>query len=360
MADPTMQTFCCHRGNGTDVSLTLMKNLNTDIYNTICIISSILGILGALYQILPRKQFSKHHKWLTFSAQRGRRITVLLAVADLMASLGVFLRSIIWLKFHNILPVEDDDSSVIFCTLSSALVQYFYTATWIWTFCYALDMQFVLKDKEINFNYYHLIAWMTPLFTTSLGLSVLYIPDANCHVSKSILTVVTRILPNYLVTYIPIAIIMIYNPVLYNQSTRDMERIITSLTGQFTAKEREIVEGVRMKFFLINLVFYVCWTPNLINGILLWLLWFDVPMAFISIVWYIMAALNPLQAFFNCMVYRRWNKGSEKIITPWSKSGSRNKTKPEISSSSGENLEEKDEALPLLRNVPTTSINQFV
>lgn len=27
--------------------------------------------------------------------------------------------------------------------------------------------------------------------------------------------------------------------------------------------------------------------------------------------------MNPLQALFNCLVYRRWGKGSEKVILPW-------------------------------------------
>ncbi|KAL3269606.1 hypothetical protein HHI36_008670 [Cryptolaemus montrouzieri] len=358
MADPTMQTFCCHRGNGTDVALTLMRNLNTHAYNIVCIVSSTLGILGGIYQILPRKKYPRNPKWFSLSAARGRKLIVWLAVADLLASLGVLIRSVTWLRFNNIMPVEEDDSGVIFCTISSALVQYFYTATWIWTFCYALDMQFVLNEKEFDSKYYHILAWTIPLLTTSFGLSILYIPDANCHVSKSLLTIIARILPNYMVAYIPIALIMIYNPVLYSQSMRDMERIITSLSGQFTARERDIIEAVKMKFLSINLVFYVCWTPNLLNGILLWILWFDVPLSFISVVWYIMAFLNPLQAFFNCLVYRRWSRGSEKIVFPWQKSESQILTKYEISSSS-DLYQEKEEKVPLLRNDPSTSINRI-
>ncbi|KAK9890755.1 hypothetical protein WA026_012102 [Henosepilachna vigintioctopunctata] len=255
------------------------------------------------------------------------------------------------------MPVKGDNPGVIFCVLSSALVQYFYTATWIWTFCYALDMQFVLKEKEFNSKYYHIVAWMTPFFTTSIGLSILYIPDADCHVSKSLLTVITRILPNYVVTYVPIALVMVFNPNLYKQSTKDMERIITGVSGQFTNRERELVEAVKMKFFLINLVFYICWIPNLVNGILLWVLWFDVPLNFISIVWYSMAFLNPLQAFFNCLVYRRWNRNSEKIIIPWQKRQVAQETNY-IMNSHGDIFLQREEILPLLRNASAASINQ--
>ena len=51
MADPTIQTFCCHHGNGTDMAVTIMQEFNTDAYNAVCIFSSCLGILGAVYQV---------------------------------------------------------------------------------------------------------------------------------------------------------------------------------------------------------------------------------------------------------------------------------------------------------------------
>lgn len=51
MSDPTIQTFCCHHGNGTDVALTIMQEFDTDAYNIVCLFSSGLGILGAIYQV---------------------------------------------------------------------------------------------------------------------------------------------------------------------------------------------------------------------------------------------------------------------------------------------------------------------
>lgn len=51
MSDPTIQTFCCHHGNGTDVALTIMQEFDTDAYNIVCLFSSALGILGAIYQV---------------------------------------------------------------------------------------------------------------------------------------------------------------------------------------------------------------------------------------------------------------------------------------------------------------------
>lgn len=51
MADPTIQTFCCHHANGTDMAVTIMEEFNTDAYNGVCLFSSALGILGAIYQV---------------------------------------------------------------------------------------------------------------------------------------------------------------------------------------------------------------------------------------------------------------------------------------------------------------------
>lgn len=51
MADPTIQTFCCHHSNSTDMAIVIMQEFNTDLYNTVCMLSSSIGILGAMYQV---------------------------------------------------------------------------------------------------------------------------------------------------------------------------------------------------------------------------------------------------------------------------------------------------------------------
>lgn len=89
-------------------------------------------------------------------------------------------------------------------------------------------------------------------------------------------------------TYIPIGIVMIANPILYRSSTKDMERLLTSTLGQLTRRERDVMDTIKIKFSLINLVFYVCWVPNLLNGMLLWSLWFHLPVKITITVWYIM------------------------------------------------------------------------
>ena len=51
MADPTIQTFCCHSNNESDMSTLIVQKFNTDAYNIVCMISSTMGILGAIYQV---------------------------------------------------------------------------------------------------------------------------------------------------------------------------------------------------------------------------------------------------------------------------------------------------------------------
>ncbi|XP_011878256.1 PREDICTED: G-protein coupled receptor 143-like [Vollenhovia emeryi] len=306
MADPTLQTFCCHQTNRTDRTIEIMQEFNTDAYNTVCMLSSTMGMMGAIYQILPREDSNSSYRWRSFS--RGRDIIVWLAVADLLASLGVFVRSALWRNFKSIMPLENDTSNVVFCAVLSAWIQYFYMATWIWTLCYAVDMRLLLGDKNGRPAYYHALAWMLPAVLTTCGLIILYMPNANCHNLTSLSSAVLRILPNYFATYVLLAVVMIANPILYVASTRDLETAVLHSMAQMTGRERRLLHTIRLKFALINLVYYVCWTPNLINGVLLWILWFRLPIKAIIALWYIMAVTNPLQAFFNAIVYQSWTR----------------------------------------------------
>lgn len=52
MSDPTIQTFCCHRaGRNEEMAVRIMNEFNTSSYNLVCLSSSIVGILGAIYQV---------------------------------------------------------------------------------------------------------------------------------------------------------------------------------------------------------------------------------------------------------------------------------------------------------------------
>lgn len=169
-------------------------------------------------------------------------------------------------------------------------------------------MRYILSQEEGHFKYYHLAAWVIPAITTVTGLSLLYLPNAewvlitsffnllkrecycSCHTSVNHESILGKILPNYIITYTPILVVMVTNPILYKHSIEDMKAIITCTSGQFTSREREILEAIKLKFAVINLVFYVCWLPNLINGCLLWTLAYHLPWESVVMVWYIMVS----------------------------------------------------------------------
>lgn len=139
----------------------------------------------------------------------------------------------------------------------------------------------------------------------------------SCHTSSSLRTAIYRILPNYIATYVPIATVMIANPCLYKDSIRDMQRIITSTSGQFTSRERDIIDAVKLKFSVINIVFYICWVPNLVNGILLWTLWFHLPATCVIVIWYIMVSPY-MKMFVYCkMLFRLWWIHCKRSLTVW-------------------------------------------
>lgn len=99
MADPTIQTFCCHHRNNSDFALKLMNEFNKDSYVMTCLVSSALGIIGALYQIFFRHESERHRsEYSSASANSiGRHIIVSLAIADLGATIGrnLFTKSLL-------------------------------------------------------------------------------------------------------------------------------------------------------------------------------------------------------------------------------------------------------------------------
>ncbi|CAG4989476.1 unnamed protein product [Parnassius apollo] len=295
-----------------------MDEFNTKSYNIVCLVSSTIGILGSIYQILPCKSSSHINRLQNMTSTRGRHLIIWLAVADLLASFGVLVRSSLWLRYKTIMPLPDDDISVLFCSITSAWTQYFYTATWFWTLFYAIDTLRTIKGRDFHPILYHSAAWGVPAATTGIGLSILYIPNAKCHNLKTVTSAFLRILPNYCATYLPIAIVMIANPVLYILASKEVETTVALPLAQFTSKERRVVDALKLKFFLINVVFYVCWLPNLVNGVMIWTMWFNMPVKIIISIWYIMALMNPMQALFNALVYRRWNTNNSRYSPTFS------------------------------------------
>lgn len=182
-------------------------------------------------------------------------------------------------------------------------------ATWIWTLCYAIDMKLLLNEKPGRPSCYHAFAWIFPAVLTTFGLTILYIPNAewdvflivngfflyklftyvfSCHSLTTLSKAIVRVLPNYFATYVLLTSVMIVNPILYMASTKHLQTMVSASLAQMTGRERKLVQRIKFRFALTNLVYYICWLPNLINGILLWTLWFRLPVNTVITFWYIM------------------------------------------------------------------------
>ncbi|XP_072157015.1 G-protein coupled receptor 143 isoform X2 [Bemisia tabaci] len=254
--------------------------------------------------MLPREDRVQPHRPYSSVALRGRKIILWLAFGDLMATLGVLLRSVLKiLVAYEYL--QEEDTNIVLCVILAVIIQYFYTVTWMWTLIYAIDMWLALQDKKGYPVLYHSLVWIIPACLTSVGLFILYAPNVDCHNLLPNESAFLRILPNYFATYLPILTVMTVNPILYLLSARSVHIVVARSLCQYTQKERKIVDSIRLKFGLINLVFYVCWLPNIIGGIIVWVYWDNLPRTFILVLWYLMATTNPLQALFNSLVYRR-------------------------------------------------------
>lgn len=160
-------------------------------------------------------------------------------------------------------------------------------------------------------------------------------------------------MPNYVLNYGPILLVMIVNPILYFQCSKEVDNQLIQRYGQYTNSERQIHDMFKIKFSLINVVFYICWLPNIINAILMWTMWFHLPTHIVVMSWYIMAILNPLQAFLNVLVYRKWNNKIDCCC--WLKKCLPSRFRGnDINASST-----AYETSPLLRNAPITTTYTF-
>ncbi|KAG8170766.1 hypothetical protein JTE90_029436 [Oedothorax gibbosus] len=210
MSSATVETFCC-MSSDLEPSIITHFQYQSLTYNIVCVISSVLGMLGAIYQVLPTSTPVPHR-------QRGighkqKAIINWLALADFFAASGILLRSAFWLWRGEI--VNQNGWNLIVCSIFAFWIRYFYTATYLWTLFYAVDVYLVCKQKSGNQTFYHATVWTVSLMLSATGLGTLYLPHFQCHTGP------WRVLPNYLLSYIPIVCVMIVNPILYFASSRN-------------------------------------------------------------------------------------------------------------------------------------------
>lgn len=73
---------------------------------------------------------------------------------------------------------------------------------------------------------------------------------------------------------------------------RQAEISLTRRYARYTTTERRLVESLKLKFILIVSVFYLCWMPNIVNGLVLWISWYKLPVTWVLANWYLMVRLS--------------------------------------------------------------------
>lgn len=96
MASAAVETFCCM---SSKVEPGILNRIHLDSlpYNIVCIVSALLGMLGAVYQVLPSPIVPvAQHRRNIGHAQKA--IINWLAMADFFAAFGNFF--LLYAKFH--------------------------------------------------------------------------------------------------------------------------------------------------------------------------------------------------------------------------------------------------------------------
>ncbi|CAG0889193.1 unnamed protein product [Darwinula stevensoni] len=189
-------------------------------YNILCITTAFVGVCGATYQLVTIA--SQRHTMGSVSSyvsltSKGRQLAIIcwLALADLLAALGILVRAAVWL-IDAMFMLQHTFTAQLFCAILSAWSHYFYTVTYMWTLIYALDMWRTLQEKPPNTRVYHLCVWGSSALLSGIGVSLLYAPSLDCHQAEEY--GFWYILPSYLSTYIPILLVMIANPIIYRMA----------------------------------------------------------------------------------------------------------------------------------------------
>ncbi|XP_018012121.1 G-protein coupled receptor 143 [Hyalella azteca] len=326
MASPIVESLCCVPIT-SELTKQFLSTFRTVEYNSVCLAASVVGVCGALWQLHVLHWWQQQLQLSFVSSRRPRLlrtqaslIVKWLAVSDLCAAAGIGIRSLLWLldsaASTGASEYDPLSSGRLVCIFMASWIHYFYTCTYMWTCLYCVDCVRSVRGSHTNTVWYHVVAWVVPAVLTFVGLLGLYAPDMKCHSSST--NPYIRFLPNYLSTVLPLLCVLCMCPVLYGVAANTLHTNMAALTGRYTVVERAVVSGVRRRFLLLCLVFWLCWLPNVVNAAVLWIEWNDLPYTALTVLWYCMAVLNPLQAVFNSFVYPSQSaRSSHRTSSAW-------------------------------------------
>ncbi|XP_022596058.1 G-protein coupled receptor 143 [Seriola dumerili] len=315
MASPRLETFCCpNRDAATEFVVTFQPIL----FGALSLGSAALSLLFAILQILPkRKGYRRLGQYPLPRPASSSRILFIISICDILGCAGIMIRSSVWLGLPNIIDhisvVNNTDVwPEVFCVGSAMWIQLFFSASFWWTFCYAVDVFLVVKTSAgiSTIILYHMITWGLAVLLCVEGVAMLYYPSiSDCEQGLQ------HAIPHYVTTYAPMLLVLVANPVFFNRTISAVTSLLKGRQGIYTENERRLASEIKMRFFKIMLVFFICWVPNIINESLLFYLEMQTDINDNSfrnvrnaalITWFIMGILNPMQAFLNTLAFHGW------------------------------------------------------
>uniref|UniRef100_A0A3Q3M4Y3 G-protein coupled receptor 143 n=1 Tax=Mastacembelus armatus TaxID=205130 RepID=A0A3Q3M4Y3_9TELE len=315
MASPRLETFCCpNRDSATEFVVTFQPVL----FGSLSLGSAALSVLFAVLQILPkRKGYRRLGQYPLPRPASSSRILFIISICDILGCSGIIVRSSVWLGLPSIIDQisvanNTDVWPEVFCVGSAMWIQLFFSASFWWTFCYAVDVFLVVKTSAgiSTIILYHMITWGLAVLLCVEGVAMLYYPSiSDCEQGLQ------HAIPHYVTTYAPMLLVLIANPVFFSQTVSAVTSLLKRRQGIYTENERQLANEIKIRFFKIMLVFFICWVPNIINESLLFYLEMQTDINDISfrnirnaalITWFIMGILNPMQAFLNTLAFHGW------------------------------------------------------
>lgn len=284
------------------------------VFFTTLFLSALISIIGTIITLVPKRGVQRTRRDAV-SDDRQRIILSWLAGSDLLACVGIIIFAIFCMAELRayLSPTNSEPSSVtksIFCVIFTAWVQFFYLATYFWSFFYALDVYLMLRGvkRKFLFYIYLCVTWLTPAIIIVSSLLSIYSgrdrgtlecsPKFSKQHNKGFIWG----------SYSTLIVVFVSMPIFYFLSARQISPMLKR-SGVYTDRERRVKTMIQRKFMKIVIVFIVCWAPNIFNIIILVIqlsqketMW----RKFLPIyapTWLFMALLNPMQTFFNSLVY---------------------------------------------------------
>ncbi|XP_077336964.1 G-protein coupled receptor 143 [Lithobates pipiens] len=315
MASPRLETFCCPN---RDPATQFVLDYQPKIFSSLCIGSGLVSLLLTIVQMLPKTKhgFRKQGR-STLPKPSSSKILLLVIVCDMLGCLGVILRSTVWVSAPSFVGniSEINSTNVLhaaFCVGSAMWIQLFYSASFWWLFCYAVDAYLVVKRSAgiSTIVLYHIMTWGLAVLLCVEGVAMLYYPSvSNCEEGLE------HAIPHYITTYAPLLLVMVVNPILFKRTVSAVATLLKGRQGIYTENERRLGTEIQIRFFKIMLVFMICWFSNVINEILLFYLELQPDMNgdqlknvrnVALITWFIMGILNPMQGFLFTLALYGW------------------------------------------------------